>query len=87
MFRTLLALALATCAFAQKKPVTIEAAASPTGGGGRGDRSEAPIWSPDGTRFAYTEDRKLMLYDAASGARRALGHLVYQVQHTGAARG
>ncbi len=72
MHRILFALALLPCAFAQKKPVTIEAAASPMGGGGRGDRAGAPVWAPDGSRFAYTEDKKLMLYDAASGARSEL---------------
>ena len=66
MHRIVIAAALAACAYAQKRPVSIEAAAS---SGGRGaDRAGPPIWAPDGTRFAYLDGKKLMQFDAASGA-------------------
>ncbi len=70
MNRILLAAALAACAYGQKRPVSIEAASAPAGGAR--DRFGAPIWAPNGTRFAYLDGKNLMLYDAASGARSEL---------------
>lgn len=71
MFRRhaiLLTLAL-TLAFAEKKPVTLDdvVAAPPSGRG-----SAAPIWSPDGKLFAYTERGRVMLYDLAAKNAREL---------------
>ena len=65
-----LASVIAVSVFAQKRPVTIEAAAS--SGGRPADSTGAPIWAPSGTRFLYVDGKKLMLYDAASGARSEL---------------
>jgi dipeptidyl-peptidase-4 len=74
MYKVLLAALMASCALAQKRPVTIEAASSPVGGRAA-DQAGVPIWAPDGARFAYLEDKNLMLYDAASGARSELASL------------
>ena len=66
MRRILLATVLSLSAIAQKRPVTIAAASS---GDRPAGRAAAPIWSPDGASFAYLEDKKLMFYNAATGAR------------------
>jgi len=54
-------------AFAQKKPVTLDALA------------QAPVprapeiqWSPGGRRFVFTQDGRIQLYDAASRAQREI---------------
>src|SRR5262249_16508837 len=74
MHRILVVLTLAVCAFGQKKPVTISAASTPTGGG-RGDRTGAPIWSPDGKGFAYVDGKKLMFFEAATSRRSELASI------------
>ncbi len=53
---------------AGKKPVTLEAlaAAHPP------SIMSAPVWSPDGRQFLYTEAAKVWLYDVASRAKREL---------------
>ena len=61
----------AGAAAAGKKPVTLEAlAAAPAP-----RKMSAPVWSPDGSRFIYTEDGKVKLYDIASRTRRDLATL------------
>ncbi len=67
-----IALAIAPAFAAEKKPVTLEAAASapvvPPGFG--------PVfWSPDGKRLAWIEERVVWLYEAPSGRRRRLAEL------------
>jgi len=51
-----------------KKPVTLEALAAyhPLA------EMSAPVWSPDGKQFVYTEDEKVWLYDVASRGKREL---------------
>lgn len=56
----------------QKKPVTVEAAASePAARPGFG----TIVWAPDGKRFAWTEKRVLWVYDIPSGTRRQAADL------------
>ncbi|MGH9662373.1 MAG: hypothetical protein ACRD96_27730, partial [Bryobacteraceae bacterium] len=62
----LLAFALAVPSPAQKKPVTIEAAAATQRPAG------AVVWAPDGKRFAYRERNSIWLYDVPSKLRREL---------------
>jgi dipeptidyl-peptidase-4 len=52
----------------QKKPVTLEVAAS----GRMIPDSVQATWSPDGTRFLYTEARKLRVYECARKESRVL---------------
>ena len=53
----------------QKKPVTMESiAAAPAVRAGFGQ----VLWAPDGKRFAYTEQRILMIYDVPSAAKKEL---------------
>ena len=69
----LIAVALAMAAAlpaAEKKPVTIEAAARVPPA-----RVGAVLWAPDGRRFSYTENRVLWLYDVPTAARRELADL------------
>lgn len=69
-FRALVVLVVCSAAFAaQKKPVTIEALTARSGARGLGG---APVWAPDGKRFAYLEGRKIMLYDVPSASRKEL---------------
>jgi dipeptidyl-peptidase-4 len=72
MSRKLLFLLLALCwfhpAYAQKKPVTIQAITAGQRAGGPGQA----IWAPDGRRFAYEQDRNVYLYDVPSRTRRLL---------------
>ena len=65
------ALLLAAPVLAQKKPVTLEAAASARP---MGD-NVSPVWAPDGTRFLYTEARKIRLYNAATKESKVLANL------------
>ena len=64
MRRLLLFVALAAALLGQKKPITAgslnQAARLSEGGPG------APVWSPDGTAFAFLEGGKLKLYNPAS---------------------
>ncbi|MCE5310266.1 MAG: S9 family peptidase [Acidobacteriales bacterium] len=58
-----------SAAAAQKKPVTVDAAAAARE---RKDVPSAPIWAPGGARFVYTQDGKAWLYDIPSRTRRKL---------------
>jgi len=64
--RLLVLVSLAAAVNAQKKPVTVEAAA--------GTVAVAPeiVWAPQGDRFAYLESGRIGIFEAASGARREL---------------
>lgn len=52
---------------AQKKPVTIDALARE-----RPPQPAAPVWAPDGKRFAYQESRQVWLYDVAARSKQRL---------------
>ncbi|MGB9604575.1 MAG: S9 family peptidase, partial [Bryobacteraceae bacterium] len=68
MSRLLLALLLLPVAeAAQKKPVTLEAIAAR-----RPTPPLTPVWSPEGSRFVYTEQGKLWLYEIPSRSKREL---------------
>src|SRR5579883_2083171 len=62
--------ALGSLLFAQKKPITIEtlteAANSSTGFHGE------VVWSPDGKRFAYLQNGRIMLYDIRQKSAKEL---------------
>jgi len=64
----LLLTCLAALAAAEKKPVTLDAINSERPAMGPG----SPVWSPEGTRFVYTESGKLELYDIAAASSRDL---------------
>ena len=58
-------------AYAQKKPLSIEAVTAERSVTGFG-----PIqWAPDGKRFAWLEKKQLQLYDVASGQEKVLLNL------------
>src|SRR5437867_2396838 len=62
------AVALLVCPLAaQKKPVTLDVAAST-----RTRSAPSVVWAPDGKRFAYRESGRIWLYDAAASRRREL---------------
>lgn len=71
MFRYLCCaiLAAASLAAVQRKPVTVDVAAAARE---RKDTPGAPVWAPDGARFAYTQSGKVWLYDIPARARREL---------------
>ena len=52
---------------AQKKPVTLEALTAQ-----RPPQPAAPVWAPDGARFAYLEGRRLWLYEVSPRRRTEL---------------
>ena len=65
-FRSILPLLL--CALplaAQKKPITIDTVLE-QGRGGRGGGGGRVVWAPDGKRFAYLQENRVMLYDVAA---------------------
>jgi len=65
-------LALSTSSlYAEKKPVTLEALTERGGGRGAGGGG-APVWAPDGRRFAFTLGRNIMLYDVPSKSQKEL---------------
>jgi dipeptidyl-peptidase-4 len=64
-------LLLASCAFAQKKPITLETLNQGGRGGGRGFAGAA-TWAPDGRTFAFRQGRNLMLYDPATRTSREM---------------
>src|SRR5215469_15585229 len=67
-----IALLLATCVFAQKKPITMETLnQAGRGGGGRGGFGAA-TWAPDGKTFLTRQGRNLVIYDAATQKTREL---------------
>ena len=68
MTRRLLLLLAPLCLFAQKKPVTIDAAAS----GGRDFGGGRVLWAPDGRHFAVWEGDKISLVDAATAEKKDL---------------
>src|SRR5260370_40633303 len=64
----------ASALLAEKKPVTIDALSErPAGRGGGG--GGAPVWAPDGKRFAFTQGAKIVLYDVPSKSQKDLGSL------------
>jgi len=71
MVRVALALLLATAAFAQKKPITLETVNELAVRAGPGP----PIWAPDGQRFAFRQGRSLMLYSIAAKSAKTLASL------------
>jgi len=68
--RAVLTLACALPLFAQKKPITIDTVIER----GRTARASggAPVWAPDGKRFAHLEGDRIMLYDLASKSEKEL---------------
>src|SRR5258708_16519506 len=61
----------ASALLAEKKPVTIDALTErPAGRGGGG--GGAPVWAPDGKRFAFTQGAKIVLYDVPSKSQKDL---------------
>ncbi len=61
---------LASSAFAQKKPITLDTL-NQAGRGGRGGFGAA-TWAPDGKSFVTRQGRNLVLYDAATQTTRQL---------------
>jgi len=66
--RCVCALLAMSVAATGKKPVTLEALAAYRPPAGMG----APVWSPAGKQFVYTQDGKVWLYDIASRGKREL---------------
>ena len=68
--RALLMLACALPLLAQKKPITIDTVIER----GRAARASggAPVWAPDGKRFAHLQGDRIMLYDIASKSEKEL---------------
>ena len=69
-FFALLAIVALTLS-AQKKPITIESITQRPGGA-RGNLGGTPIWAPDGTHFAYSSGRQIMLYDVTAKSEKEL---------------
>ncbi|MGH9722435.1 MAG: S9 family peptidase, partial [Bryobacteraceae bacterium] len=67
--RTWLLIFLSSAALAQKKPVTIEAAATTP------RVRSAVTWAPDGKRFAFRQGRSIWQYEVASGLKKELASL------------
>ena len=68
--RLLLAvLSLVALAFAQKKPLTLDAV---TGAGHRHDSGGEPVWRPDGKAFVHEKDSSVFLYDLATKSDKEL---------------
>src|SRR5258708_38958887 len=61
----------ASALLAEKKPVTIDALTERPGGRG-GGTGGAPVWAPDGKRFAFTQGAKIVLYDVPSKSQKDL---------------
>ncbi len=66
MRASLLFLLTVATAFAQKKPVTLQALEEVAGLTPTGARGGPVAWSPDGTRFLYRQGTKLMKFEAAT---------------------
>jgi dipeptidyl-peptidase-4 len=63
----------ALCAFAQKKPITLETLQGGRGGGrGAGGFAGPSTWLPDGKTFAFRQGRAIMIYDPATQKSRQL---------------
>jgi dipeptidyl-peptidase 4 len=73
MRKLLIGILLAGCAFAQKKPITMETL-NEAGRGGRGGRGGlgAATWAPDGKTFVTRQGRNLVIYDPATQKTREL---------------
>jgi dipeptidyl-peptidase-4 len=66
-------LLLVSSAFAQKKPITLEALYSGGGRGGAGrGGAGAATWAPDGKTFAFREGSSLKIYDPATRTSKEL---------------
>src|SRR2546430_410762 len=66
MVRFVVCLVLASTAFAQKKPITLETLKDPARTASGNDAPGPPTWAPDGKSFAYRQGRDLRLYTAAT---------------------
>ena len=64
---SLLLLAASSLLASGKKTVTLDDVGKPAKA-----HEVAPVWSPDGKRFAYIEDEKLWLYDIPARSKREL---------------
>jgi len=67
LIRTAAAAALLAPAWAEKKPVTLEAVAET-----KAPAIVTPVWSPDGGRFLYEEGKKLRVYDCAAKSSKVI---------------
>ena len=65
-------LLISVSAFAQKKPITLQAIEEIGRLPGTGARGNPVAWSPDGTRFLYRQGTRLMTFDAATQASAEL---------------
>src|SRR6266478_5767853 len=66
---TFAVIACSLCVFAEKKPVTLDTVATAGRGGNLGG---SPIWAPDGKRFAYFAEGKVMLYNVPAKSQQEL---------------
>src|SRR5437016_3961552 len=71
MRRMLLFLALAACAAAQKKPITLDALEEISRLAPQG-RGNPAAWSPDGTEFVCRQGGKLVIYDIPTNSSKDL---------------
>lgn len=67
--RALLLLICAIPLAAQKKPITIDTVIEQSHARGLGG---APVWAPDGKRFAHRQGDRILLYDVASKSEKQL---------------
>jgi dipeptidyl-peptidase-4 len=58
--------------FAQKKPITLDTIDEFQRSGAHGSAGTAPVWAPDGKRFAYIRGGTVMLYDIEAKAEKEL---------------
>ena len=59
------------CAYAQKKPITIDTLVERASAASHADIAP-PEWAPDGKHFAHIHENKVMLYDVAAKSEREL---------------
>jgi dipeptidyl-peptidase-4 len=72
MRKFVLLVLLASTAFAQKQPITLETLSRGGRGGGRGGFGAQPIWMPDGKTFLVRQGRNLSVYDPAAKTSKPL---------------
>jgi dipeptidyl-peptidase-4 len=68
----LILLVCSSVVFGQKKPITLDTVTQFDRTGGRGAATTAPVWAPDGKRFAYIRNGQVMLYDVAAKSDKEL---------------
>jgi dipeptidyl-peptidase 4 len=68
--RFLVSAALVSSLFAQKKPITIDTLTERVGA--TRETPGAIVWAPDGKRFAYLKNNRVMLYDVRARAEKEL---------------